>query len=239
MSLGYKNTLYILMKISFYTVNRLPKSMQMSRQSHRDRIYDVLMTRIQRGEVGWEDRLIDTVIATELGVSRMPARDALMRLAAEGYLVPTTRGFTLPNLSRAEVLEVFELRRMLDPRAAAMAAQAMTPEVLADLTLAVAQTQGSLVSGDVPLFFHACEVYRNRWLDIVPNRVLVDTIRRYLVQVQTVRLTTMRDDATNRIIVEGQRDLLAAFQARDAVAASDRMLRFVIEGEQAFRAIAS
>jgi DNA-binding FadR family transcriptional regulator len=59
------------------------------------------------------------------------------------------------------------------------------------------------------------------------------------VQVQTVRLTTMRDDATNRIIVEGQRDLLAAFQARDAVAASDRMLRFVIEGEQAFRAIAS
>lgn len=207
----------------------------MSRQSHRNRIHALLLQRIQTGAVGWDDRLVDVALAAEMGVSRMPVRDALMRLAAEGYLVATTRGFTLPNLSEAEVLEVFELRRLLEPRAAAMAAQAMTEDRHAMLSDAVAQARGTLESGDVPLFYHASERFRSGWLAAVPNRMLVDTIQRYLAQVQTVRLTTMRDPVSHAVIVEGQRDLLAAFGRRDAVGAADRMLRFVIEGEQAFR----
>lgn len=207
----------------------------MSRQSHRNRIHALLLQRIQTGAVGWDDRLVDVALAAEMGVSRMPVRDALMRLAAEGYLVATTRGFTLPNLSEAEVLEVFELRRLLEPRAAAMAAQAMTDDRHAMLSDAVAQARGTLESGDVPLFYHASERFRSGWLAAVPNRMLVDTIQRYLAQVQTVRLTTMRDPVSHAVIVEGQRDLLAAFGRRDAVGAADRMLRFVIEGEQAFR----
>jgi len=207
----------------------------MSRQSHRDRIHALLLQRIQTGGVGWDDRLVDVALAAEMGVSRMPVRDALMRLAAEGYLVATTRGFTLPNLSESEVLEVFELRRLLEPRAAAMAAQAMTEDRHAMLSDAVAQARGTLESGDVPLFYHASERFRSGWLAAVPNRMLVDTIQRYLAQVQTVRLTTMRDPVSHAVIVEGQRDLLAAFGRRDAVGAADRMLRFVIEGEQAFR----
>lgn len=210
----------------------------MSRQSHRDRIYDLLLTRIQNGEVGWQDRLVDTTIATDMGVSRMPVRDALLQLAAEGYLVPTTRGFTLPNLTDAEVLEVFELRRLLEPRAAAMAAQAMTGAQLALLDEAVDQAQSTLQSGDIPLFFRASERFRNGWLSMVPNLALLDTIRRYMAQVQRVRLTTMRDPVSHGVVIAGQRDLLATFAARDVVGASDRMLRFVVEGEQAFRRMA-
>lgn len=218
-----------------YGVEKCMRIIVMSRQSHRDRIHGVLLQRIQTGGVGWQDRLVDVALAAEMGVSRMPVRDALMRLAAEGYLVPTTRGFTLPNLSAAEVLEVFELRRLLEPRAAAMAAQAMEAGRLGVLTEAVAQARGTLESGDIALFYHASERFRSGWLEAVPNRTLVETIQRYLAQVQTVRLTTMRDPVSHAVIVEGQRDLLAAFAARDAVAAADRMLRFVIEGEQAFR----
>lgn len=211
----------------------------MSRQSHRDRIYDLLLTRIQNGEVGWQDRLVDVNLGVELGVSRMPVRDALLQLAAEGYLVATTRGFTLPSLTPAEVLEVFELRRLLEPRAAAMAAQAMTPERLDALAQAVEQAQGTLGSGDIPLFFRASERFRSGWLSMVPNRALLDTIRRYMAQVQTVRLTTMRDPVSHAVVIAGQRELLAAFAARDVVGASDRMLRFVVEGEQAFRRLAA
>ncbi|MFT4151300.1 MAG: GntR family transcriptional regulator [Paracoccaceae bacterium] len=207
----------------------------MSRQSHRDRIYDLLIHRMQSGDVGWDDRLVDVTLAAELGVSRMPVRDALMRLAAEGYLTPTTRGFTLPRLTMPDVLEVFDLRRLLEPRAAALAAQSMTDDVVARMEAAVTQGATALTQGDVPVLFHASEDFRNAWLSVVPHRALVQTIRRYFVQVQNVRLITMRDDATLSVIVAGQRDLLAAHRARDAVAAADRMLRFVIEGEQAFR----
>ncbi|WP_353038913.1 GntR family transcriptional regulator [Mesorhizobium sp. M1300] len=44
-------------------------------------------------------KLVDVDIAARLGISRMPVRDALMQLVHEGYLVGTTRGFTLPTLT--------------------------------------------------------------------------------------------------------------------------------------------
>lgn len=207
----------------------------MSRQNLRDRIYDTLIGRIRSGAISWDDRLVDLTLAAELGVSRMPARDALMRLAAEGYLVPTTRGFVLPQLTAAEILEVFDLRRLLEPRAAALAAQEMTADVLARMEGAVAEGAAAIAAQDVPTLFRASEAFREAWLSVVPNRALVQTIRRYFVQVQNVRLLTMRDAATLTVIVQGQRDLLAAHRAGDAVGAADRMLRFVIEGEQAFR----
>jgi len=162
-------------------------------------------------------------------------RDALMRLAAEGYLEPTTRGFVLPRLTPAEILHVFDLRRLLEPRAAALAAQAMTDDVVELMEQAVAEGAAAVAAQDGPTLFRASETFRNAWLSVVPNPVLVQSIRRYLVQVQNVRLLTMRDESTLTVIVDGQRELLAAYRARDAVAASDRLLRFVIEGEQAFR----
>jgi len=208
------------------------------RQSHRDRIYAETLARIQRGEVGRAARLVDTAIAAELGVSRMPVRDALMRLAHEGYLSATTRGFMLPAPSRAEVLEVFEIRRLLEPRAAAWAAQTLDDAGLFRMAVAVADAESTLASGDIPLFYRASETFRNGWLSAVPNRALQGMIRRYLSQVQAVRMATMRDAAVQRIIVAGQRDLLAAFRARDGVAAGERMLRFVIAAEAAFEALA-
>lgn len=207
-------------------------------QNHRDRIYELTAGRIQRGEIGPGDRLVDTALATELGVSRMPVRDALMRLAAEGYLEPTTRGFILPSLDAAKVLEVFEIRRLLEPRAAARAAQNLTAPQLTHLTSACDQARQTLGSRDSALFFRACEAFRNCWLAAVPNQTLQVSIHRYLAQVQTVRLTTMRDPASQQVIVAAQDDLLAAFAAHDSVTAADRMLLYVIEGEIAFRRLA-
>jgi DNA-binding GntR family transcriptional regulator len=206
----------------------------MPRQSHRALICEDLRGRIQRGELGPDDRLIDTVIAAERGVSRMPVREALMQLAHEGYLEGTSRGFALPSLGRERILEIFTLRRLVEPHAAASAAQARSDAQLAAMSAAVEDAAQTLVTGDVTRFYRACEVFRNTWLAAVPNGELRQTILRYLGQVQSVRLATMRDPDAQRLIVGGQRDLLGAFARRDAVAAGERMLRFVIEAEQSF-----
>ncbi|MCC5969225.1 MAG: GntR family transcriptional regulator [Pararhodobacter sp.] len=206
----------------------------MTRQNHRTRIYQNFRTRIQRGEIGPEDRLVDTVIATELGVSRMPVREALMQLASEGYLEGTTRGFTLPSLSHTQIMEYFVLRRLLEPHAAALAAQSRSEAQLAVMNEAVADAVRTLESGDINLFYRASEIFRNTWLAAVPNGELRQTILRYLAQVQSVRLATMNDRQAHQIIVAGQQDLLDCFARRDAVGAGDRLLRFVLEAEQSY-----
>ena len=207
-----------------------------ARKKHSDRVYDLVVDRIQRGDLGRDDRLVDVAIAAELGLSRMPVRDALMRLVHEGYLERSTRGFMLPSLTRREVLEVFEIRRLLEPRAAALAARVISDAQLADMEAAVAEAVRTIGTGDVPHFFRLSERFRNGWVSAVPNLTLQQTIQRYLAQVQAVRLATMGNRDTLKVIVAGQRDLLAAFAAHDAVAASDRILRFVIEGEAAYLA---
>jgi DNA-binding GntR family transcriptional regulator len=82
---------------------------RMSRASHRTRIHEDPAPAPLRGEVGPDVRLVDHAIAVEMGVSRMPVREALMQLGREGYLESTSRGFALPNLSAERIAEVFVL----------------------------------------------------------------------------------------------------------------------------------
>lgn len=111
----------------------------------------------------------------------------------------------------------------------------MTGAALNSMRSAVAAGAASLERGDIPGLFRASEVFRNARLEIVPNTAMVETIRHYFTQVQKVRLPTMRHPPTLHVTIDGQTDLLAAFENRDSVAAADRMLAFVIAGEQAFR----
>ncbi|WP_306119315.1 MULTISPECIES: GntR family transcriptional regulator [unclassified Roseitalea] len=211
--------------------------MAQPRKSHRDRIYEDYLERIRNGAIARRDRLVDTTIAAELGVSRMPVRDALMRLAHEGYLTATTRGFTLPNLSHETVLEIFEVRRLLDPRAAAWAAQSLDPGQITALERHAADAQAAIDDGDYQALYRASEAFRNGWISAVPNREMQSAVRRYLSHVQTVRMVTMHDRRVQQIVADGQNELLDLFRARDVLGAEKRMLVFVIQAEQSYRAL--
>ena len=206
------------------------------RLNHAERIYRLYLDRIRSGALGREDRLVDTVIAADLGVSRMPVREALLRLTAEGYLEPSSRGFTLPGLTPAQIAEVFELRHLLEPRAVALCARAMPEAAMDRLGQAIDLAESTFADQDVPRFFQASESYRNGWIAEVPNTALRAAIQRYVAQVQLVRLATIGDAAARLAIVKNQRALLAAFRARDALAAHDIMRDFIVEGELSWRA---
>lgn len=205
-------------------------------QSQSGQIHDALMSRIQRGEINPETRLVDTAVAAEFGVSRMPARDALLRLAHEGYLEPTTRGFVLPRLDHAEILEVFDLRRLLEPRAAAMAAHNLSDAELEALGRTLAAARAAMEVGDAESLFKSCEKFRNGWISAVSNISLRRALQRYMTQVQAVRLMTFVNAANHPLIVSGNGHLYEAFCQRDAVVASDRILHFVFVGESAYLA---
>lgn len=205
----------------------------MSRSSHRQRIHDEIRARLLAGEIGPGDRLVDHVLAAGMGVSRMPVREALLQLTHEGYLDSTSRGFMLPSLSPDRVAEVFTLRKLLEPHAAALAAQARDPQRLAEMRAALDALTAAQGRGDVAAFHRAAETFRNAWIAAVPNAELRGAIQRYSAQVQQVRFATMADAAARATIARGLAVLLAAFVAGDALAAADRMLRFVHEAEAA------
>ena len=203
----------------------------------KDRIYDAYLARIQRGEISHTDRLVDTAIAAELNVSRMPVRDALMRLTHEGYLTSTTRGFMLPNMQPEQILEIFELRRLLEPRAAALATANLTQADLDALEQAVVQAEKTIETGDVESLHTASEVIRRTWIMAVPNVELRDTILRYMSQIQAVRFATLSDAQSSLVLIELQRQMLRAFTNRNAAHVELVLFRYVLAGEESYRRI--
>jgi DNA-binding GntR family transcriptional regulator len=74
----------------------------------RDQVHHQIVERILRDELKAGGRISDTALARELGVSRTPIREALLRLEREGFLeADVGRGFFVRALSASEVLEVY------------------------------------------------------------------------------------------------------------------------------------
>lgn len=204
----------------------------------RDSIYRDIRDRLHEGAIAPDDRLVDTDIAARLGVSRMPVREALLKLTHEGYLVGTTRGFMLPSLTRRDIAEIFEVRRLLEPRAAGQAARDLDAAGLERLTAARDGAVAAVAAGDVDALYRANVAFRAGWLAAVANSRLAETIARFADHVQTVRLATLRDGETHGVVVEGLSGLLDAFANRDPIAAADRMRRFIDLAEERFTALA-
>ncbi|AWM89265.1 GntR family transcriptional regulator [Microvirga sp. 17 mud 1-3] len=80
-------------------------------------VAEELRRRIVDGEFKAGFQLRQDALATEFAVSRIPVREALMQLEAEGLVkIQPHRGAVVSELSTEEVEELFELRALLEPR---------------------------------------------------------------------------------------------------------------------------
>jgi DNA-binding GntR family transcriptional regulator len=93
--------------------------------------YAGLVTMLRDRRLGPEDVLAERPLAAALGVSRTPLREALRRLEGEGMLQRRADGaLVVPRLDVEDFLEVLQVRRLLEPEAAAAAAGRVPPERL-------------------------------------------------------------------------------------------------------------
>ena len=87
-----------------------------------DQAFEIIRSRIVKGEIAPSTPLRQEAIAVELGVSKIPLREALGRLEQEGLLKSQpNRGFVVSPLSADEAEEIFALRLKLEPDTAARA----------------------------------------------------------------------------------------------------------------------
>jgi DNA-binding GntR family transcriptional regulator len=205
--------------------------------SLRHQIRESLRRQLQHGEIGPDDRLVDVDIAARLGVSRMPVREALLQLVNEGFLVGTTRGFVLPKLTLRDVRDIFEVRKLLEPPAAANATQHLSAEGERALRDALEEARKAYAVREVEGLMMANMRFRQTWLSAVQNGRLAATIQRFVDQVQTVRLGTLHDPQTQDIVIAGLGRLFDAFARRDTQAAQTLMAEFIGHAEARFFAV--
>lgn len=80
-----------------------------------EQAYQHLQSLIMTGQLSYNQVYSETKLAKELGISRTPFRDAVHRLAQEGYIdIIPSKGFMLHQLTKTDVVETFQIRSALE-----------------------------------------------------------------------------------------------------------------------------
>lgn len=96
-----------------------------------DQTYEIVRRQILSGELAPGMPVRQDSIASELGISKIPLREALGRLEQDGLLCSyPNRGYVVSPMSGEEMGEIFSLRLKLEPAAAADACRRATPDDL-------------------------------------------------------------------------------------------------------------
>ncbi|MDR1019863.1 MAG: GntR family transcriptional regulator [Synergistaceae bacterium] len=93
-------------------------------QIMREHVRNLLAQEIQAGKLLPKDKISELKVCEALGISRTPAREALLQLASEGVLEYTPRkGFRVKEFSPGEKMEVYAAIEVLDALAGKLAVE--------------------------------------------------------------------------------------------------------------------
>jgi DNA-binding GntR family transcriptional regulator len=103
-------------------------------QRGADKTYEVLRQRLVGGHYKPGTQLKEEPLAREFGISRTPVRTALRRLVDDGLATADAgQGIHVAQWSERDIEETFQLRMLLEPYAASLAAERGGDEMLAKL----------------------------------------------------------------------------------------------------------
>jgi DNA-binding GntR family transcriptional regulator len=105
-----------------------------ARTSLAESVYQNILEAILTGAIRSGTELSEVALAAELGVSRTPVHEALRRLAADGLVDSLVhRQARVAHFSRQDIVEIYEMRGLLETAAAERAAKQLDAEQLAEL----------------------------------------------------------------------------------------------------------
>jgi DNA-binding GntR family transcriptional regulator len=114
----------------------------------RERVADALREAITSGELAPGHRLREERLADQHGVSRVPVREALRQLAAEGFVeIRPNRGAVVAQLTAREAEGLLEVREVLEVLVAGQAAERRTAAQLGVLRAVLDEARGALAAG--------------------------------------------------------------------------------------------
>lgn len=207
--------------------------------SARDLVYGELRRRLMSGAFLPGERLREEHIASELAVSRTPVRSAIERLIDDGLVMREgRRGAVVLGLLDRDINEAFELRLLLEPYAARMAAQRVSDERIDELEEINQHMLDAVNSRDEE---HVAQVqhYNNRFhhallaaAQSARVRAMVETLLDTPILIGSFYFYSREDMMRS---VEQHREIIAALRARDPDYAETAMRMHLAASRRLFR----
>jgi len=149
------------------------------RQTLEESVYETVRDGIISGELRPGDPLVEAQLSADMGISKTPVREALIRLARDGLVVQELhRRSRVATPTPEDVRAACELRRWVEGEIAASAALNASPELLDTLDASIEDSRRALKRRDQRAWAAAIEVFTDRLIEYSGNRYAAELLER-------------------------------------------------------------
>lgn len=192
------------------------------RRSVEEEVYQRMREAILKGELEGGERLVHEELARRFGTSRIPVRDALKRLVADGLVDADERGVcTVSHCGIDDVEEIYALRVLLESHAVAKAVEQIKDNELAELERLQEDLEAAAARGDDEEYVALNQQFHRQLYDIADqprlNR-MIHGLWQGMPPLTPIAITD-RLEQSNR----EHRAIIDALRKRDAEAAAAAM----------------
>ena len=189
--------------------------------------YSAIRQRLEDGVFLPGDRLSESEISEICGVSRTPVREALRRLALEYFVrIEPNRGAFVIDWSREDIMDMFEMRSMMEGLAARKAAERASEAQIEKMRSITDSIEDSVVQNRPTLraeFLTFNREFHDLIFEASGSRRLTEIIARFVEQAVIARTAEQYSPEDIRRSNQQHKDLVEAIGARNGVLAESIM----------------
>ncbi len=188
-----------------------------------ERAYQALRTRILDNLWAPGFQALEQALALELGMSRTPVREALIRLQNEGLVEVIPRhGMRVLPVSPGDMREIYQILTSLEAMAAELvAARRPSAKEVAPLDAASQEMEAAVKRGDLEAWAQADERFHRALIELCGNKLLAATVFNFWDRAHRARMFTLRLRPPPVHSTREHRAVVKAIRAGDAVAARE------------------
>jgi DNA-binding GntR family transcriptional regulator len=181
------------------------------------------------------EKLDQDRIAEELEVSRTPVREAMRRLESEGFVkVRPHYGAFIAVVSRQEIHEVYEIRRLLEAEIVRQVTPLIPESVLDELDRSLTEIQAQFDAGDITKPFESDVYFHDTIANFIENKLLKEVLDGLTSRISMVlRFAQLQPGPHLAVSFKEHRAILQAMRQRDSEEAAE-LMRVHLE-ESSFR----
>lgn len=202
-------------------------------QSLTDKSYDNLKTAITSMDIYADDaqlKMDERQLSAQLGISRTPLREALVRLEQEGLVTIAPRmGVFIVRKTKREVVEMITVWAALESMAARLLTERASDAEIASLREIFSDFMDGGMSARIDEYSDRNIKFHQTILELGRCRLLKDTADKLFLHMRGIRARTINElDRANRSIID-HLSIIEALENRDAALAEKLVREHALE----------
>jgi DNA-binding GntR family transcriptional regulator len=182
----------------------------------QEAVLDELRELIRSGRLGPGEHIVQDSLADDLGISRVPLREALKIMQAEGHVTYAAhRGYAVAELSVADLREIHRIRELIEPEAIRAAMAAMTLDHVRRIEELEGDVRAAAATGDVVAMSQANRRFHQALLEPCGLPRLLWHIGLLWDATEVYRLMLYADDSGRERVETEHRRVVQAVVAAD------------------------